>query len=183
MDLNEIERRVQSAYERGRLKRAALFSALIAAVSLLFASLAAHLWLSASLAVTLVVASFVFLWRGQDLERGLATGLLAGSVPLLLAFAARPFGHGCEIGGNCYSWCVPACAVGGALATALVVRAAQGAEHVAKFGGAAGLTTVALGTLGCSCVSMGGAAVLAAVFVVSAVPALTYVALQPQRAH
>ncbi len=178
MDLNEIEKRVHRAYEWGRAKRAAVLSVVVAAASAAFVSAAPHVSLAAGLATALTAATFVFLWRGQELERGLLTGMVAGSVPLLLAFAARPFGHGCEIGGQCYSWCLPACALGGAIATAIVARAARRSNDIPAFGVAAGFTTMASGALGCTCVSLGGALALVAVFVLSAVPALAYVARQ-----
>ncbi len=181
MDLNEVERRVRRAYEWGRLKRATSLSIFVSLVSALFAVGAAYLWLGVSLAASLTAMSILFLWRGQELERALTTGFLAGSVPLALALAARPFGHGCHIGGACYSWCMPACAIGAVIATGIVARSAYGSKEVGKFGAASGLVTVATGTLGCSCLSLGGAAALAAVFIVSAVPTLTYVARQQHR--
>jgi len=182
MDLDELEQNVRRAYEWGRMKRAVRLSFVVAIFAAVFVVTATRLWLGISLAVVLTLSSVVFLWRGQELERALRTGLIAGSVPLALALAARPFGHGCEIGGSCYSWCMPACAIGAAIATGIVARAAYGNREVGKFGLAAGLVTVATGTLGCSCVSLGGAALLVAVFVASAVPTLAYVARHARHA-
>jgi len=182
MDLNELEQKVRRTYEWGRIKRAVRLSLVVGILAAVFAATAPHLWLGVSLAVVLTSISIIFLWRGQELERALRTGLIAGSVPLALALAARPLGHGCEIGGACYSWCMPACALGAAIATGIVARAAYRTSDVGRFGLAAGLVTVATGTLGCSCLSIGGAAMLVGVFVVSAVPTLVYVARHAQHA-
>lgn len=166
------------AYERGRIVRAARWQSGLVLVALPFVVTNPSLWLGVSLALSLLAFGAWSLWRGMDWEQGYATGMLAGLIPLGLAAIARPFGHGCEIGGECYSWCMPACACGAALATIVVVKAARSSTHVPTFALSAGVTTLAFGALGCACLSASGAIALLAVYAVSSTPALWWMARQ-----
>lgn len=155
MAMNDVVAQAQRAYERARLLRAAAVAAPSAALP------AVSLWLGTSLAsaltlgVALFVALFVMVWRGQGLSFAALSGGKAGLVPLALAHASKSFGHVCTPTG-CTTLCVPACALGGVVAGALVERWARQSRRP-WLTRAAGATVAGLvGALGCSCVGAGG---------------------------
>ena len=82
-------------------------------------------------------------------------GLKAGVVPLALALTARRIGHVCTPEG-CLSLCVPMCAVGGLIAGLVLSAAARRSPipGLTLAGGA--IISLAVGTMGCSCVGLGG---------------------------
>ena len=172
--MRELETLIVSAYERGRQKRALTLQLALACVALPLALLNPWWVLGATLFTSLLLAGAWFLWRGLEWERGYVTGLMAGLVPLLLAICARPLGHGCDIQGHCYSWCMPACACGAAIAAYIVTRVARSVTHLRNFGLSAAVATVSVGGLGCACLSASGAVALIIVYLATSVPALLW---------
>lgn len=159
MAMSDVVAKAERAYERARLRRAA-------AVALPSALLpAASVWLGTSLAsaltlgVALAVALFVMVWRGQGLSFAALTGGKAGLVPLVLAHASKSFGHVCTPTG-CTTLCVPACALGGVVAGALVEKWARSSRRPWLTRGAGAAVAVLVGALGCSCVGLGGVVAL-----------------------
>lgn len=178
-DVDALERRLRSVYERTRFKRAfAGFSpifVLVAAALVFGGRPTAALWLGPVLFGGGVFA----LWYGREPGRGVLPGALAGGVALLLALCANRVGHACT-GERCVSWCVPACIAGGLLAGALVsvvgVRQRRGIGYWASASG----ITLLTGALGCSCVGFSGVIGLAGGFVSVALASFAATRLAPR---
>ncbi len=159
MAMSDVVAKAERAYERARVGRALL----VAGPSALLP--AASLWLGTSVAsaltlgVALGAALFFMVWRGQGLSFAALTGGKAGLVPLVLAHASKSFGHVCTPTG-CTTLCVPACALGGVVAGALVERWARASTRPWLTRGAGAGVAVLVGALGCSCVGLGGVAAL-----------------------
>ncbi len=149
--------RARRAYERARGARAGLLSLPVAALSVVACGLGARPTTALGVGAALVIASWFFLWRGQNLGRAVLPGVLAGLVPLALSLGARSFGHVCT-GSQCVSLCVPACTIGGLAAGLLIARAGRHVASRPRFYGGAGALAALVGTLGCSCVGYGGIA-------------------------
>lgn len=162
--------RARRAYERGRAKRALA----LAAPVLLMVAAAALLGSRRSTFVpgglALLGTSWFFLWRGQTLGRAVLPGVLAGVAPLVLALAARSYGHLCT-GDRCMSLCIPACSLGGLVAGALIARTARDTPHRGRFIVGASTLAVLVGALGCSCVGFGGIAGLGLGLALAVAPA------------
>lgn len=149
--------RAVRAYERGRFAWAATFAFPLGALAVLACCLGTRVGLAVSVGTTLVATAWVFLWRGQTLGRAVFPGVVAGLVPLALAFGARSVGHVCT-GSECVSLCVPACTAGGLVAGVVIARAGRHASSQLRFYGGASALAVLVGALGCSCVGFGGVA-------------------------
>lgn len=164
-----LELRARRAYELGRVRLAVLAAAPVAvACGVLFLTYARRgSWILGvgGLVVALVLVAS---WWGRELGRSVVPGVVSGAIPLALACAAQGVGHVCTDDG-CVSLCVPACLVGGLVAGALVGRFAGRAPATSGMGAVvlAGLT----GSLGCSCVGLGGVAGLLLGLFVAGVPA------------
>ncbi|MBK7859742.1 MAG: hypothetical protein IPJ65_14200 [Archangiaceae bacterium] len=146
-----------AAYERGRARWALLSALPLAVIPLGSYAVGHRLAPSVGLGLALLGLGAALLWRGKGLGRGLAVGVKAGLVPLVLAHGANLYGHLCTANG-CTSLCVPACLLGGAVAGFIIaVSAARAAErwHVS---GSAAVTASVIGAFGCSCVGAGGIA-------------------------
>jgi len=165
------EQRIHRAYERGRLVRAAGAALPVALVALVALTLSTRpLWTS-SCGVALVAVSLLFFWRGQALGRAVVPGVLAGLVPMALAFGTMRFGHVCTSGG-CVSLCVPVCSVGALLAGLWLARVSRAKEHPRR-GLAAGVAIALLtGALGCVAVGSGALVGLVLGIAVTATPVM-----------
>jgi hypothetical protein len=144
-----------TAYERGRVRWAAA-SALPMAVIPIASFAVGQRWLSSvALGVVLLALSTFLLWRGQSAAQGLTAGLKAGLVPLVLAHGANLYGHICTSSG-CTSLCVPACALGGVMAGAIIGFTARKSRAPLQVFGWGAVTSCLVGAFGCACVGSGG---------------------------
>lgn len=144
-----------AAYERGRIKWAALSSLPMAFIPVASFAVGHRLGSSVALGVALLVMSTLLLWRGQALGRGVGAGLKAGLVPLVFSHTANLYGHICTESG-CTSLCVPACILGGVIAGVIVARsAARSAMPVQTLTSGAAIACL-VGAFGCACVGFGG---------------------------
>lgn len=146
-----------AAYERGRLKWAALSALPLAIIPLGSFAVGHRLISSTALGAALLITSTALLWRGQLFSKSLATGLKAGLVPLVLSHGANLYGHICTAEG-CTSLCVPACALGGLVAGAIVARAAARMTAPVPALVTGGAIACIVGAFGCACVGFGGMA-------------------------
>ena len=166
-----LEQRARRAYETGRLGRAARRGVLLAplvAISLLCCGRPVPTLVCG---VTLILLVVFCLWRGRDPGRGVAPGLAAGSVPLLLPVLARASGHVC-VTGSCLL--LPAvCGVGGLLGgIALGLLAPRPREGRAVPFVTACLVAGLAGSLGCLLYGFVGLAVMIAGLLAGAAPVL-----------
>jgi len=146
-----------AAYERGRWRWAAVSALPMAVIPLASFAIGQRMLPSVVLGVALLAMATALLWRGQGFGRGLAVGLKAGLVPLVLSHAANLYGHVCTATG-CTSLCVPACAAGGVVAGFVIASAAARTPARWHVIGAGGVTACLIGAFGCSCVGFGGIA-------------------------
>ncbi|MBK7865166.1 MAG: hypothetical protein IPJ65_42530 [Archangiaceae bacterium] len=153
----QIFEQAQGAYERGRVRWAALGALPLAIVPLASFAVGHRLGSSLVLGGALLVFAALLLWQGRSLSRGLSVGLKAGFVPLVASHAANLYGHICTAEG-CTSLCLPACIAAGVVAGAVVALAAARSREPLQVLGAGALVTVLVGGLGCACVGYGGLA-------------------------
>lgn len=148
---------VSAAYERGR-RRWAVLSVLPLTVLPLGSFAVGHrLMPSVVLGVLLIAVAAALLWRGQAFGRGLALGLKAGVVPLVLAHAANLYGHVCTSDG-CTSLCLPACVLGGVTAGLIISVTAMRSSIRWQVVGSAAVSAGLIGALGCACMGFSGVA-------------------------
>ena len=153
----QVFRAALVAYERGRIKWAALSVLPLLIIPCGSVAVGHRLMSSVVLGLALMVFGGVLLWRGQAFGRGLTTGLKAGLVPLALSHGANLYGHVCTASG-CASLCVPACVLGGAIAGALVAWTASRSVAPLQVLGSGAVTACLMGAFGCACVGFGGVA-------------------------
>jgi hypothetical protein len=125
-----------------------------------------------ALVVGALIAAIAWLciWRGRIAARAVLPGVLAGLVPLTLAFAAQSYGHVCT-GSACYSLCVPACTSGGVIGGLVIAGLGRHVASPVRFWALAALLAGLEGSLGCSCVGFGGVLGLGLGLVVTFLPA------------
>jgi hypothetical protein len=157
LDVQLAEERARQAYEAGRRSLASWVALPLAAIGGLAACLGAHPVFALSIGVLIVLFAWVCVWRGRVVGRAVLPGVMAGLVPLVLAFAAKSYGHVCS-GSECYSLCVPACSVGGVVAGLLIARLGRHVATPVPFYAVAAALAGLEGALGCSCVGFGGLA-------------------------
>ena len=170
MDENDFERRVHSAYERGRVRLAARQTIPVIALSVLAWVVSPQAPAVFVLAAVLLALNVLAAWRGLDLGFGARVGLAAGAIPLFVSLGARYLGHMCTPAG-CMSWCVPACAAGGTMAAVVVALNAKKTTEPFSYWTSASLVATLTGSLACGCVGPYGIAALFAAFVLSTLPA------------
>ncbi len=170
-DLVAAEQRAKQAYERTRWRLAFVGPLPLVVLVVAAAALGGRPLAAAAFGTLLYGTGVLFRWRGQQLGAALAPGALAGALPLLLAFAAKAWGHVC-LGSSCVSLCLPACCAGGALAGLLITRVAIRRSAGVSFFAAAFAVAVLVGALGCSCVGFGGVIGLTVGLLLSLVPGL-----------
>lgn len=168
IDLDLLERRARVRYEVARAVRGLLGFA----PALLLVGLAAALGRRPG--STLFFGGLLFLvgafllWRGRTLHRAVLPGVLSGLIPLSLALVANR-GHACP-GGQCASWCLPACVAGGIIAGLAVSALASRRGLGWRFWVGASALSLLTGAMGCSCVGYSGVIGLGAGFLAGAVP-------------
>ena len=147
--------RAMAGYERARLKRGLLAAVPTVVLPLIAFGVGGRLMTSAFLGLAICAAVAVLVWRGQAWGMSVPAGLIGGVFPLGLALAAQRIGHICTPQG-CTSLCVPMCGAGGVIAGLVITAVARRSPspRVTLLGGA--LLSIAIGSLGCSCVGMGG---------------------------
>ena len=155
MNPEQLFQTASSAYERGRVRWAAASALPMAVIPIASFAIGQRLLSSVGLRVALLVLSTFMLWKGEHTARGLSAGLKAGLVPLVLSHGANLYGHVCTASG-CISLCVPACALGGVAAGALVAWSARRARAPLQVLGWGAATACLVGAFGCACVGYSG---------------------------
>jgi len=155
MSPDQVFRSASAAYERGRMRSAIVSALPLIVVPLASFAIGQRLVSTIVLGAMLLLLGVLLLWRGQELSRGLATGLKAGLVPLVLAHGASLYGHVCTPAG-CTSLCLPACALGGVTAGLIVALAAARSVAPVRVLGSGVATAWLVGAFGCSCVGFSG---------------------------
>jgi hypothetical protein len=164
-----LEARVRRAYERGRLRSAALRALpIVPLVALATAGCSSPREVIACGAV-LLVAVTGFLWRGQEFGAGVGPGIGAGLLPLLLPVFSRACGHPCSAA-SCYVMPIM-CAVGG-LAGGVLLGVLAPAPHAGRRVSFVVACVVAAltGAVGCLLYGLVGLVVMGAGLVVGATP-------------
>lgn len=142
------------AYERGRHKRA--FVTCAYALPMVAFSVVVRGPAPAILATGALLIAVVF-WmsqRGGALARSIGPGLLAGIPPFAVPLVLHAIGHPCAMGGcltpACAAICMPACAIGGAVAGIVIgiSTLVESKQPVSTLLGASVIAILA-GTLGC----------------------------------
>ena len=109
-DVNQIERRVHRAYERGRLRWALVGAAIVLGVSVIGLLTAERTSIFYVIAGALSLLSGVYIWRGGDAGNALLPGLAAGLAPLVLSAVLLDCRSECS--GICMRHCILVCAAG-----------------------------------------------------------------------
>lgn len=168
LDLEQLQQRARTAYERGRWRRACIEAwpvVVLAGVVLVFGSRPSVAMVLAAVLLVLVV---LLGHRGGDWRRAIVPGLVAGSIPMVAGLSACHLPHGCG-GPVCMSLCIPlvsvAALVGGVL---LARRALRSRPQLLVSALLASLT----GAMGCIAIGVAGPLGLAAGIVISTFPAL-----------
>ncbi len=146
---DQLPLKLRWAYERGRLRYAAL------GVAVMIAWTGLAMWVGGTRATPIwggVATALVTLalWRGRDLEVAAWSGAALALIPFTCALLAPHMSHACSVGG-CSTWCAPMCAIGGAIAGGLLGYATRRKKLAFPFW----LTSVGLifcvGAMGCRC--------------------------------
>jgi len=170
IDLSRLQRRVRRAYELRRLRRGLLGASPIVIVAIA-AACAGHRPMSALwFGLAAVTASVLMLWYGRDPQKAVLPGVAAGLIPLTLALCANHV-HACGADG-CGTFCVPACALGGAIAGLAVAGVGRQRKAGVWFWLSASSLAILTGAMGCSCIGYSGVVGLALGFAAGLVPAL-----------
>jgi hypothetical protein len=171
MTEHELRQRARRAYERGRLRHAALRAGLVLPLAGLVHVAGTALAAAALGTLALAGATLLFLWRGGESARGLRAGLLAGLGPFTLPLLSRASGLMCS---QTVCMVLPlACVAGGLLGGALLSGAGFRPEPGRRgFWPAALATTAAAGVLGCIWAGAAGLLGLAVGLTAGAAPLL-----------
>lgn len=164
------EARAKSAYESGRRGLASYVALPLLALGVLGACMGTRPVYALIVGALIAALAWVCIWRGRVAGRAVLPGVVAGLVPLTLAYAAQTYGHVCT-GNACYSLCLPACTSGGFIAGLVIARLGRNVASPVRFWGLAALLAGLEGSLGCSCVGYGGVMGLAVGLVITLVPA------------
>ena len=149
--------KVRGAYERGRIRDAAVSALPVLLLPALGIGLARGA-LGAVVASGVLVVGFAILrWRGQSWSQGAVVGVVAGAVAAAAPFCIALDGSGC-VGAACAAWCLPVC--GGAGVVAGLIVGARSRDLRALVGGA--VIAAAAAVLGCWPMGMAMAASAAA---------------------
>ena len=171
-------RRARGAYERARLRAAAIDAWPVPLVFVIALTLCGARPAIGAGAALLALAVVLFRWRGGALARGVHPGLMAGAVPLLLPSFAMSTAGACSA--SCSLWCAWSCIVGGSVAGAVVGwRAASYAGNRGAFLLASAAVAGLTGAMGCFLAGALGVSGMALGFLVAVAPV---VLLAPQRA-
>jgi hypothetical protein len=163
-----VRARAKAAYERGRLRDAAIVGSFAVPFALIVGVLEGHTAACFGVGVALAAVVTFLHFRGRDLARGIVPGVVAGVFPLAGALVASK-GHLC-IGGSCFSACLTACAAGGLVAGLFAARFARRASLPRAAWVSAGSVALLVGALGCLCVGVFGVLGLAGGILVGSAP-------------
>lgn len=135
---------VRGAYERGRLRDAALSALPVLLLPALGIGLARGAIGAVVASVVLVVGFAILRWRGRSWSQGAVVGVIAGAVAAAAPFCIALDGSGC-VGSACATWCLPVC--GGAGVVAGIIVGARSRDGRALVSGA--VIAAAAAALGC----------------------------------
>jgi hypothetical protein len=155
-----IPTHLRRAYERGRLRDAAIESLIVTVLVGIAICLGRVAWGQLALAVALVGTFLLARWRGLSWAQGALVGAAAGVIAMVAPAVLLAHAPVC-VSPSCASWCQTFCAAGGAIAGVLVgLRARDGrallvAAPMAVFATAIGCwpmgVAVVLGTAAAAC--------------------------------
>jgi hypothetical protein len=156
VDLDVLQARARSAYERGRWRLGALAAWPAFVMAGICVALDgrpfATLVMGAVLAAVIAKATHY----GRGAARAVIPGLLTGALPLIAGLIACRVPHVCGVG-LCLSWCAPLCLTAGGLAgLVLGVRAKRAPAERRLSLLVATSIAVLTGALGCLVVGLGG---------------------------
>jgi hypothetical protein len=157
VDLNALEARIRSAYERGRALRALTRSAPLLAIGALMLLLDRRPVVVLGLDGLLFATAVLLLWRGQQAGRGMLAGLAAGAIPLLSGVCLQGYRLLCRAPVMMPA-CFVVCSAAGFLAGGFIAWTAQRRGATSAFVLSAGTVALLMGTLGCACAGVGGVA-------------------------
>lgn len=135
---------IRAAYERGRLRDAAVQTAPVLVLPALVLTASGGVVAQGVLGLVLLVCFFLLRWRGRGWGRGAVLGVLAGAFPALVAACLVAEGLGC-VGPGCASWCASVCRGAGIFGGALLGFRAREPSAIA----AGVLVAGVAGALGC----------------------------------
>ncbi len=147
--------RLRWAYERARLRRAALWLAPLV-VFMVWACASAWQPIRLVIAIALGLVTLFALWRGQKIGLLVVSAWVVGLVPFALARSGMQAAHACSAGsaGACSTICIASCTLGGLIAGFFLTRWV----HATKAGWAVWLlgagVILLLGALGCQPMSL-----------------------------
>ena len=156
----QVLRRVQFAYERGRLFRALRTSSTV--LPMVLVSFGGCGRPATAIVIGLVLATVAtwLVWRGGSAGRAVASGLFAGLASLLFPLVACRVLEYCEVGGVLP---LAACVLGGLGSGAMVTRRAMREnEDRGLFILAGGTIAALVGALGCISAGLGGVVAMTA---------------------
>lgn len=156
VDLDALEARARSAYERRRWRLGAQAASPALVMAGICVALGGRPWVTLATGAVLAVLIAKATQHGRAASRAVIPGLLTGALPLLVGLIACRVPHACAAG-LCVSWCAPLCLTAGAAAgLVLGVRAKRApVDRRPSLLVATGIAVLA-GSLGCLVVGLGG---------------------------
>jgi hypothetical protein len=163
--------RTRLAYERSRLRRAALgFSPVLLLAALAYSTGTRSLW-SLLFGLILFGIGTSVLWYGRTLRKAVLPALGAGMAPLLLVLCAMHVGHWCT-GTDCTTLCMHACIAGGLIAGLCVARVGGRQGGGLLFWASSSAIALCTAAMACACLGLSGLAGLAGGYGVGLLPAI-----------
>lgn len=169
-ELLTIERSVRRRYELGRVRRALLGVAPVVVILAVSLCVAHRPGSTLFFGVATLFLGALMLWYGRDPQKAVLPGIVAGLVPLGLALCANHI-HVCGPQG-CGTLCLPACALGGAVAGLAVASVGNRRKAGAVFWLSASALALLTGAMGCACIGYSGMIGLGLGFGVGVIPGL-----------
>jgi hypothetical protein len=164
-----LKERARRAYERGRVRYAVWMALPTAVVALLGGLMGEPAGLEALTGMLLFGVAVFCYYRGQHVEKGVLPGIAAGAIPFVFAHVARASEH-CGACGECTSFCLPACVLGGIAAGLLIAHFAKPSRPARVSWVSAGIVASLTGALGCACIGVGGILALLGGLLLGAAP-------------
>jgi hypothetical protein len=153
-DLRHVRQRARRAYELGRLRRALLGVAPVLVIVAVAACVAHRPASTLSFGIVTVTLGAAMLWFGREPQKAVLPGIAAGLVPLVFALCANQV-HVCGADG-CSTLCLPACALGGAVAGLAVASVGNQRKAGPWFWVSASALALFTGAMGCACIGYSG---------------------------
>lgn len=161
----ELREQARAAYERGRLRLAALWVLPVLALTVVAVWLGSSPTLEVALGVGAASAAVGMAWRGRDLGAAVGPGLMAGSI----GFVAPLLGRGAglvHLGCGATLECVLTCSIAGVIAGGLLAKLTRDQGVTALLGGLGLASLVAAQT--CLGLGVAGGAIMLAATVATA---------------